>query len=431
MEKEQQKRYLKMQDTLMLKQKDLSVDFCGIKFLNPVLLSSSPVSNTAEMVGRAFDAGYSGAVYKTIAHDNIPMIHPSPRMAGYNYGNKKLIGLQNIEQTSDRSMYDNFKDIKYLKKYWPEHIVIVSIMGFSIEEWVELAKLANESGGDMIELNFSCPHMTVEGSGMKVGQAIKLVENFTAAVRKITQLPLLAKLTSNITDITVPALYAKKGGADGFTAINTVQAITEIGLDDLVPKPNVFGLGARSGYSGPAIKPVGLRCVSELMQSDELKLPVSGCGGIETWIDTLEYLLCGATTVQVTTGVIHYGYRIIEDILEGLSYYMDEKNHSSLKDIIGKALPNIKPTDKFDLSRQGIAEYELDRCIGCGQCLIVCEDAGGQCIDWNSDDRHPIQDEQRCLGCMICSFVCPVSDPNMITYKEIKDKKPVIPPVSE
>ncbi len=415
----------------MSKLKDLSIDFCGIKFPNPVLLSSSPVSNTAEMVGRAFDWGYGGAVYKSIGHDNIKIIHPSPRMAGYNYGSSKLVALQNIEQTSDRSMYDNFQDISYLKKHWPGKIVIASIMGFSEKEWIELAKMGADTGADMLELNFSCPHMTVEGSGMKVAQAMGLVERFTGAVRNAVNVPILAKLTSNVTDITVPAVYAKKGGADGFTVINTVQALTGIGLDDYVPRPNVAGIGAKSGYSGPAIKPVGLRCVTDLAQCSDLELPISGCGGAETWIDVAEYLLCGASTVQITTGIIHYGYRIVEDILEGLSFYMEEKGFNTVSEIQGKALPNIKTADKFDLSRQGVAEFDLDRCIGCGQCYIVCQDAGGQCIDWDYEKRRPVQDEKRCLSCMICSFICPVSCPPLITYKEVKNKKPVIPPVSK
>jgi dihydropyrimidine dehydrogenase (NAD+) subunit PreA len=415
----------------MQKLKNQSVVFCGVKFPNPVLLSSSPVSNTAEMVGRAFDCGFGGAVYKTIAHDNVKIIHPSPRMTGYAYGSKKLVGLQNVEQTSDRSMYDNFQDINYLKKQWPDHVVIASIMGFKEQEWIDLAKMGDDSGADMLELNFSCPHMTVEGSGMKVSQALGLVEKFTYAVRNVASLPIVAKLTSNVTDITVPAMNAKRGGADGITAINTVQAITEIGLDDYVPKPNVGGIGAKSGYSGPAIKPIGLRCVAELAQCSELDLPISGCGGAETWIDVAEYLLCGASIVQITTGVIHYGYRIVEDILEGLSYYMEERDFDSIQEIVGKALPNIKPTDKFDLSRQGVAEYDLDRCVGCGQCYTVCQDAGGQCVEWDYEKRRPVQDEKRCLSCMICSFICPVSNPPLITYREVKNKKPVIPPVSK
>jgi len=415
----------------MAKTKDLSIEMCGVRFPTPFLLSSSPVSNTGEMIGRAFDHGFGGVAYKTLGFDKIKIIHPSPRMAEYNYENKKLVGLQNVEQITDRPLKDNLRDIKYLKKHWPQHVVIASLMGFSEYEWVELAKMAEGIGSDMLELNFSCPHMTVEGSGMKVGQAFDLIERFTAAVRNVVRIPILAKMTPNITDMIEPALFAKKGGADGITAINTVRALTEIGLDDYVPEPNVAGKGAISGYSGPAVKPIGLRFIAEMAQSSELNLPLAGCGGIETWIDAVEYLLCGASVVQMTTGVIHYGHRIVEDMCEGLSDFMQEKGYKRVKDMVGKALPHIHPTDVFDLTRQGIAEFDLDRCIGCGQCYIVCQDAGGQCLEWDSEKRRPIQDEEKCLSCMICSFICPVDNPPMITYKEVKNKKPVIPQVSK
>ena len=219
-------------------------------------------------------------------------------------------------------MEDNLKDIRFLKKRWPDRVVIASIMGFSNDEWRELAVACEDAGADMLELNFSCPHMTVEGSGMKVGQAFALVEKYTAIVRKAVKIPILAKMTPNITDITEPARFAKQGGADGLAAINTVSGLVGIGLDDYTPVPNIFGKGAMSGYSGPGVKPIGLRCVAQMAQDPALKLPISGIGGIETWMDVAEYLLCGASTVQITTGVIHYGYRIVEDILEGLSYYL-------------------------------------------------------------------------------------------------------------
>lgn len=411
----------------MGKLNDLSIKMCGVKFPTPFLLSSSPVANTGEMIGRAFDRGCGGVAYKTLGFDKIKIIHPSPRMAGYDYGNKQLIGLQNVEQITDRPLKDNIKDIKYLKKYWPKHVVIASIMGFSEKEWIELAKMSEGAGSDMLELNFSCPHMTVEGSGMKVGQAFDLVEKFTTAVRKVTKLPILAKMTPNITDMTEPALFAKKGGADGITAINTVRGMAGIGLDDYIPRLNVQGKGAISGYSGPAVKPIGLRFVIDLAQCKELNLPISGCGGAETWQDTVEYILCGSSTVQVTTAVIHYGHVIFENMCEGLSDFMDKKGFKRVKDIVGLALPNIYPTDQFDLKRQGIAEYDLDRCIGCGQCYTVCQDAGGQCIEWDKEKRRPIQDEEKCLSCMICSFVCPVDEPPLITYKYVKGKKDIYP----
>lgn len=401
----------------MNKKIDLSIDFCGVKFKNPFLLSSSPVSNSAEMVGRAFDAGWAGVAYKTVVSDRLPIIHPSPRMKDYSYHNDRLIGLQNVEQTSDRGLDVNLRDIKYLKKHWPSHIVMASIMGFSNQEWADLAIACTDAGADMLELNFSCPHMTVEGAGAKVGQVYQLVQQFTETVRKVTNLPLVAKMTPNITDMNVPALYAKMGGADAISAINTVKGLSGIDIDKLAPSLNVFGKGSVSGYSGPAVKPIGLRYVSDLARNKDLQLPISGMGGVETWIDALEYILLGASTIQVTTGIIHYGYGMVEDLKEGLSDYMISKGVSKVSDLVGKALPSLCETDAFDLKRQGIAKYDLDKCIGCGQCYVVCHDAGGQALDWDSNKRRPIPLEDKCLSCMICSFVCPVH--NMIKYHEM------------
>ncbi len=407
--------------------KDLSIEFCGIEFENPVMLSSSPVSNTAEMVGRAFDAGFAGVAYKTIGSGDVKIIHPSPRMAPFDYHGRRLMGLQNVEQTSDRPLEDNFADLKYLKKNWPEKVVISSIMGFAKDEWRQLAIASEDAGVDALELNFSCPHMTVEGSGMKVSHAFALVEEFTEIVREAVSIPIIAKLTPNITDINEPAAHAKSGGADAISTINTVSGLIGISLDDNTPLLNIFGKGAMSGFSGPAIKPIGLRCIAQLAQNEELALPLSGIGGIETWVDAIEYMLCGAATLQITTGVIHYGYRIIEDILEGMAYYLEDQKVDSLSQIVGKALPNIVPTDEFDLSRQGVAQYDLDRCVGCGQCYIVCQDAAGQCLSWDDANRRPVMDEGKCLSCMICSFVCPIGDPPLINYKEVKNKPEVIP----
>ncbi len=399
------------------KKVDLSIEFLGKKFINPFLLSSSPVSNSAEILEQAFETGWGGVVYKTLGADNIEIIHPSPRMSGYHYGNKRLVGLQNVEQITDRTLKDNLMDILYLKKHYPDHVVVVSLMGFSNDEWAYLARAAEDNGADMLELNFSCPHMAVEGSGAKVGQANHLIEKFTATVKKVTSLPIIAKLTPNITDMTEPALYAKKGGADAISAINTVAGISGIGLDDWVPQPNIFGIGARSGYSGPAVKPIGLRFIADMAECRELDLPLSGIGGIETWVDALEYLLVGASTIQVTTGILHYGHRIVEDMIEGLSDYMASRGILRVRDLVGKALPNLQETDHFDVKRQGISSYDLDRCIGCGQCYLVCQNTGGQALEWDSEKRRPSLIEDKCLSCMICSFVCPVT--GLITFKEM------------
>ena len=396
---------------------DLSVDFCGLKFKNPFLLSSSPVSNSAEMVARSFEAGWSGVVFKTLNSDRLPIIHPSPRMHCVHYGSKRAMAVQNVEMISDRPLKDNLAEFLYLKKNYPDHPIIASIMGFFEDEWVYLAKMAEDNGADMLELNFSCPHMCIEGAGHKVGQAFSLLEGFTEAVKKNVSIPVMAKMTPNITDMNEPAMYAKNGGADAIAAINTVRGISQIGLDDWVPKPNVFGKGAISGTSGPAVKPIGLNFIAAMAQNDELDLPLSGIGGIETWIDALEYILLGASTIQVTTGIMHYGYRIVEDMVEGLSDFMAERGIKQVSDLVGIALPNLHETEAFDLARQGIAQYDMDLCIGCGQCYIVCKDAAGQAIEWDAASRRPNLIEDKCLSCMLCKFVCPVS--GLISFKEM------------
>jgi dihydropyrimidine dehydrogenase (NAD+) subunit PreA len=394
---------------------DLSVEFCGCKFKNPFLLSSSPVSNSAEMVEQAFEAGWSGVVFKTLNSDRLPIIHPSPRMHYVNYGNTRGIAYQNVEQISDRPLKDNLLELLYLKKKYPDHPIVASIMGFFEDEWVYLAKVSEDNGADILELNFSCPHMCIEGSGHKVGQAFHLLEHFTEAVKKAVSIPVMAKMTPNITDMTEPALYAKKGGADAISAINTVRGISAIGLEDWVPRPNVFGKGAISGTSGPAVKPIGLNFIASMAKCGELGLPLSGIGGIETWVDALEYLMVGATTLQVTTGIMHYGYRIVGDMIEGLSDYMQGRGIGNVGELIGKALPHLHETDHFELDRQGIVQYDLDKCIGCGQCYIVCTDAAGQAVEWNARKRRPQLIEDKCLSCMLCQAVCPV--PGLISYK--------------
>ncbi len=396
---------------------DLSIDFCGVKFKNPFLLSSSPVSNSAEMVARSFEAGWSGVVFKTLNSDRLPIVHPSPRMHCVHYGSKKAMAVQNVEMISDRPLKDNLAEFLYLKKNYPEYPIIASIMGFFTDEWEYLAKASEDNGADMLELNFSCPHMCIEGAGHKVGQAFQLLEGFTEVVKKAVSIPVIAKMTPNITDMNEPAMYAKNGGADAISAINTVRGISSVGLDDFVPTPNVFGKGAISGTSGPAVRPIGLNFIASMAQNEQLSLPLSGIGGIETWIDALEYILLGASNVQVTTGIMHYGYRIVEDMIEGLTDFMAERSVNQMSDLIGKALPYLYETESFEIDRQGVTQYDLDQCIGCGQCYIVCQDAAGQAIEWDAENRRPNLIEDKCLSCMLCKFACPV--PELITFKEM------------
>ncbi len=397
------------------KKPDLSIEFCGKKYINPFLLSSSPVSNSAEMVERAFEAGWGGVVFKTLGSDRLRIDHPSPRMNSMTVGTRKMATVQNVEQITDRPLKENLMDLLYLKKHYPDRRLVHSIMGFADKEWEYLAKMSEDHGADMLELNFSCPNMTIEGSGDQAGKSFYDIEHYTSIVKKAVSIPVMAKMTPNITDMTETAMAAKNGGADAISAINTVSGITGIDIDSFVPQPNVFGRGASSGTSGPGVKPIGLRFISDMAKDEKLNIPLSGMGGIETWIDALEYLLVGASTLQVTTGIMHFGYVIVQDMIEGLSDYMASKGIWKLDDLIGATLPKLGKTELFDLDRQGVVEYNLDKCVGCGQCLNVCNDAGGQALKWDDKTRRPELIEDKCLSCMLCSFVCPVS--GLIKYK--------------
>ena len=399
------------------KKPDVGIEFCGQKFINPFLLSSSPVSNSAEMVEMAFDYGWAGVVYKTLNSDRINIDHPSPRMNSRNYGSRKLMTVQNVEQISDRPLKDNLLDLLYLKKKYPDRKLIYSIMGFEEDEWTYLAKISEDNGADMLELNFSCPHMTIEGSGHDAGKDFAAVEKYTEAVKKAVKIPIIAKMTPNITDVVPVAMAAKEGGADAISAINTVSGISDIDFDTFIAKPNIHGHAAISGTSGPGMRPIGLRFIADMAKDENLKLPLSGMGGIETWVDALEYILVGASTLQVTTGIMHYGYVIVQDMVEGLQDWMASKGYDRLQDLVGKALPTLGRTDLFDLDRQGVAQYDLSRCVGCGQCYTVCTESGGQALEWDSSARRPKLIEEKCLSCMLCSFVCPVS--GLISYKEM------------
>jgi dihydropyrimidine dehydrogenase (NAD+) subunit PreA len=393
----------------MQRKSNLQVEYCGLKLENPVLIASANVSAYAEMVERGFDKGFAGVAFKTIGINTKDVTNLSPRMAAFKYKNK-IIGWQNWEQISDSPLEENLNAFSYLKKNWPNKIIIASIMGFSIAEWKELAIMSAQAGADIIELNMSCPHMMQEGAGMKVGQTFELIREVTKTVKNAVSIPVIAKLTPNISDICEPALYAKEGGVDGLVAINTVSGLIGIDTDTYKPKLNAWGLGAISGYSGPAIKPIGLAQVTNLAKHPELNLPISGVGGIENATDVLEYMLCGASNVQICTAIMTYGYGIIDDILNGLDQHLQEKELNSIGDIIGKALPNITSMDKIDEKRGAYVEFDTNRCKSCKKCYISCQDAGGQCIVWDEEKKIPIMgDKDKCHSCMICRDVCIVN----------------------
>ncbi|MBP5161904.1 MAG: NAD-dependent dihydropyrimidine dehydrogenase subunit PreA [Spirochaetales bacterium] len=385
---------------------DISTDICGVKLENPFLLSSSVVASTYDMCARAFDAGWAGVAFKTIC--NFPQHESSPRFSAiYSHANS-FCGFKNIEQLSDHSVAENMKVFLELKKKYPTKVIVASIMGQNEEEWTILARMCEDAGANVIECNFSCPNMEASDLGITIGQSEELVERFTRATKAGTSLPVLVKLTPNITDMVPLAIAAKRGGADGIAAINTINSITGVNIDTLVAEPAVQGKSIVGGYSGPAVKPIALRFISDLSNCVELSgLHISGMGGIETWRDAIEFLLLGAGSVQVTTSVMQYGYRIIDDLVGGLKNYLCYKGIPSLVHLIGGAKNTVVGHQGIERDIKLLPVFDYDACNGCGRCYISCMDGGHQAISFDLETRRPKLLGSRCVGCHLCRMVCP------------------------
>ncbi len=407
--------------------KSLEIEFCGVKCENPFFLSSSPVGSNYDMCKKALETGWGGIVYKTIGV--FIANECSPRFDNTRKENTPFIGFKNMEQISDKPLEKNLEMMAAIKRDYPSKVLVASIMGANEQEWTHLAKLVTETGADIIECNFSCPQMTSYIMGSDVGQSPELVKLYSAAVRRGTHLPILAKMTPNIGHIEIPAIASIEGGATGIAAINTIKSITAIDIDKFVCLPIVNGKSSISGYSGKAIKPIALRFITQMKQHPQLKdIPISGMGGIETWRDALEFFLVGATNIQVTTSIMQYGYRIIEDMKSGLTYYIKQKKFNSIQDIAGLALNNIIPAKNLDRDFKVIPDINYDKCIGCGRCYISCYDAAHQAIDWNEEKKHP-SINNNCVGCHLCLNVCPVKEcitPGEVKFKEGVKKRIII-----
>ena len=384
----------------------LCAEFCGIPLENPFLLSSSVVASTYDMCARAFDAGWAGVAYKTIC--SFPIHEASPRFSAITGDSGNIIGFKNIEQLSDHSVAENMEIFRRLKRNYPTKFILASIMGQNEKEWEDLARLCEENGADAIELNFSCPNMADGGLGSDIGQVPALVERYTAAARRGTSIPILAKLTPNVAKMSPAAEAAKHGGADGIAAINTIKSIIGVSPHTYVSAPAVHGMSAVGGYSGNAVKPIALRFIAELAQNPVLDgMHLSAMGGVETWQDALEFLLLGAGSIQATTAVMQYGYRIIDDLKAGLNLYLAEKGLDSVEATRGLAVDSVsETTDVLERDTIVFPKFHREKCIGCGRCSISCADGGHQAIQL-SKDRKPILDPGKCAGCHLCVLVCP------------------------
>jgi dihydropyrimidine dehydrogenase (NAD+) subunit PreA len=412
---------------------DLSIEFAGIRSPNPFWLASAPPSNSGMQVHRAFEAGWGGAVWKTIGP---PVLNVSNRYGAWHYGGQKMLGINNVELISDRPLDTNLREIAEVKRAWPERAVVVSAMVESKPEaWATIVRQIEDTGADGIELNYGCPHgMSERGMGSAVGQVPEYCEQITSWVKQVARIPVIVKLTPNVTDIVAPARAAVAAKADAISLINTLNSITGVDLDTFEISPSIGGKGGHGGYAGPAVKPIALHMLASVAGDPTVQtagLPVSAMGGISTWRDAAEFLLLGAGSLQVCTAVMHYGFRIVEDLCDGLSNWMDERGFASIAEFRGRSLPRISDFGSFDLAFQAIARIDPGKCIKCNLCYVACNDTAHQCIDLLTSSGVAVQPgfydvrsngrvdatemrplptvrEDDCVGCRLCHNVCPV-----------------------
>ncbi len=391
---------------------DLKINLAGIRSPNPFWLASAPPTNSGYQVQRAFEAGWGGAVWKTLGD---PILNVSSRFAAVSFNGQRVAGFNNIELISDRPLDVNLKEIYETKKRFPDHAIIASLMVEPKQEkWHEIVKRVEAVGVDGLELNFGCPHgMAERGMGAASGQVPELVERQTYWVKEAATTPVIVKLTPNITDVTATAEAAVRGGADAISLINTINSLAGVDIDTWNTVPHVGGKGAHGGYCGPAVKPIALHMVGECARNPHITVPISGIGGISNWQNTVEFMLMGATGVQVCTAAMHHGFSIVEDMIEGLSNYLDDRGIASVMDLVGKSVEKYSDWGDLDLNYKVVARINQDTCIHCNKCHIACEDTSHQCIDLLKDEKgasYVKVREEDCVGCNLCSIVCPVDD---------------------
>ena len=402
---------------------DLTTNCAGIVSPNPFWLASAPPANSGGQVQRAFDAGWGGAVWKTLGQ---PIQNVSSRFGAINVRGVQAAGFNNIELITDRSLDINFREITETKKKFPKHAVIVSLMVETREEWKDIIKRSIDTGADGLELNFGCPHgMCERGMGSAVGQEPRVNQEITSWAVEYSTIPVLVKLTPNVADIVPHGLAARRGGAHGVSLINTIKSIVSVDIDKLVPEPRVGGLSTNGGYCGAAVKPIALHMVAALARAQGFGLPISGIGGVSNWRDAVEFILLGSTSVQVCTEVMLRGYRVVEDMIDGLESYMDSHGFPTIASMVGKAVPAFSEWGDLDLNYETVAKIDPQKCIGCQMCVAACQDGAHQCIfpqespdavrlslkaPAGSHGRVPVIDESECVGCNLCKIVCPVPD---------------------
>ena len=401
---------------------NLTSNFIGIQSPNPFWLASAPPTDKAYNVIRAFEAGWGGVVWKTLGEDGPPLVNVNgPRYGAWHSGDRRLMGLNNIELITDRPFDINLREITQVKKDWPDRAMVVSLMVPCEEQaWKDILHKVEDTGADGVELNFGCPHgMSERGMGAAVGQVPEYVEMVTRWCKQYSTLPVIVKLTPNITDIRQSARAAHSGGADAVSMINTINSIISVDLDSFSIYPSTGGKGTHGGYCGPAVKPIALNMVAEVARDEQTQgLPISGIGGITTWRDAIDFIALGAGNVQVCTAAMTYGFKIVDELIAGLSDFMDSKGIQSVDEIVGRAVKQVTDWQYLDLNYIVKAQIDQDSCIKCGRCHVVCEDTSHQAISQEKDGlRHFEVIDEECVGCNLCVSVCPVED--CITLREL------------
>ncbi|MHB8364235.1 MAG: NAD-dependent dihydropyrimidine dehydrogenase subunit PreA [Vulcanimicrobiaceae bacterium] len=391
---------------------DLRSNLAGIASPNPFWLASAPPTNSGYQVMRAFEAGWGGVVWKTLG---TPIVNVTSRFAGMNYKQNKMVAMNNIELITDRPLDENLSEIAKCKRAFPDRAIVASLMETCERDaWRELVKRVQEVDIDGFELNFGCPHgMSERGMGAAVGQHPDLIARVTEWVVEASRVPVIVKLTPNVTDIRFPARAAARGGAHAVSMINTINSIMGVDVETWNPIPHVDGKSSHGGYCGPAVKPIALNMVNDCARDPEVGIPISGIGGVETWQDVVEFLLLGASNVQVCTAVMHHGFRIVEELADGLNRYLDARGIRSVAEIVGGAANRITSWNNLNLNYKIVARIDQSACIHCNKCYIACEDAAHQCIDrvrQPGGSTNLVVDEGHCVGCNLCSMVCPVDE---------------------
>ncbi|MFT6378129.1 MAG: dihydropyrimidine dehydrogenase (NAD+) subunit PreA, partial [bacterium] len=370
---------------------DLTSNTGGIISPNPFWLASAPPTNSGEQIQRAFDAGWGGAVWKTLGQ---PIQNVSSRFGALNWRGSRSVGFNNIELITDRPLEANFREIYETKKKFPKHAVITSLMVETRAEWKDIIKRSIDAGSDGLELNFGCPHgMCERGMGSAVGQEPSVNQEITSWAVEYSSVPVLSKLTPNVGDINPHGMASQAGGAAGVSLINTIKSIIGVDINTFVPVPSVGNKSSNGGYCGAAVKPIALHMCAQLARNPQFNIPISGIGGVSNWKDAVEFMVLGASSVQVCTEVMLRGYRVVEDMIDGLNFYMMEHGFETLDDFIGKAIPAYDDWGNLDLNYEIVAKIDADACIGCNLCQVACHDGAHQCIHPNPGESHvPVVD---------------------------------------